>query len=320
MKIGPVSIAPKTVFAPLAGISDLPLRLMAKEAGCGLVCSEMISANGLIYHQRKTWRMLESAPQEKPLSVQIFGSVPEVMADAARMVQASGADMVDLNLGCSVKKVLKTGAGAALMRCPAQAQALFKVVRAAVTIPVTVKFRTGWDPSGDQAVEIARQAEACGVDALCIHPRTATQGFRGRADWSVITRVKRQVGIPVIGNGDINCADDAVAMLSQTGCDAVMVGRAAIGNPAIFRQILDKLAGRDPIPPTIEERFEVMGHYLEAAIRHWGEERACYQLRSRLCWFVKGMPRASHFRQAIRFIDSRQAAQRQIEAFRRHVC
>jgi len=227
--IGAVGVPNRTVLAPLAGIGNLPFRLLCKEGGAGLVCAEMVSAKGLVYGSSKTRAMLASAPAERPLSLQIFGADPESMAEAARMVAAAGADILDINFGCSVRKVVKTGAGVALMRTPRTAAAVLQAVRQAVDIPLTVKIRSGWSAAGEQALEIARIAADCGVDAVAVHPRTASQGFAGRADWSLIGRVKALLPIPVIGNGDINTPEDAARMRDETGCDAVMVGRAACG-------------------------------------------------------------------------------------------
>ena len=186
INIGTVKLDNFTVFAPLAGITNLPMRLLAREAGCGLVCSEMISSNGLVYGSQKTKQLMNSDPAEKPVSVQIFGSDPEIMADAAQMVESSGADIVDINFGCSVKKILKSGSGAALMTSRKQAEAVMQAVCGSVKIPVTIKMRTGWDNSGQDALAIAKIAENCGVQAIAIHPRTASQGFKGKADWSII--------------------------------------------------------------------------------------------------------------------------------------
>jgi len=191
MKIGSVTLPNNTVMAPLAGITNLPFRLMVKELGCGLVCSEMISSNGLIYQSPKTIQLMNSAEKEKPLSVQMFGAVPEIMAEAAQMIEQSGADILDINFGCSVRKIIKSGSGVALMKSPEVAAAILTAVRKSVTIPLTIKIRSGWDYSGDQALEIARIAEDCGVDAITVHPRTATQGFGGTADWSIIQKIKQ---------------------------------------------------------------------------------------------------------------------------------
>jgi nifR3 family TIM-barrel protein len=308
MNIGAVETDNFSVLAPLAGITNLPMRLIAKRAGCGLVCSEMISSNGLVYNSGKTVQMLDSVPEEKPLSVQIFGADPDLMAEAARIVQDSGADIVDINFGCSVKKILKSNSGSALMKDSHLASRILRAVRQAVTIPLTIKIRSGWDPSGRQALEIARLAEDCGVDAIALHPRTAVQGFRGKADWSVIARVKQRIAIPVIGNGDVTTPADAMRMLAQTGCDGVMVGRAAIGNPMIFGQIVAEHQGLPNASPTDGQRIEMMLRYLRDSVRYLGEETACRMMRSRLCWFVKGMRNAGQFRNAIRFIASEDEA------------
>lgn len=304
MKIGSIQLDSPTVLAPLAGITNLPMRLLAKKAGCGLVCSEMVSSHGLVYGSEKTRQLLASAAAEKPLSVQLFGSDPQIVARATRYAETNGADIVDINFGCAVKKILKSGSGAALMRDPQRAAEMLKMVRAAVATPLTIKMRSGWDDSGKQAILLARIAQDCGVDALTVHPRTARQGFGGRADWALIARIKEAVTIPVIGNGDVVLAQDALRMLSDTGCDAVMVGRAAIGNPHIFSQINALLAGRPVHPWPLDARLAVMLHYLEESVRWLGEARACMVLRSRLTWFVKGLPGASQFRQSIRHITS----------------
>jgi nifR3 family TIM-barrel protein len=288
---------------------------LAKEFGCALVCSEMVSANGLVHQTRKTMRLLDSAEQEKPLSVQIFGSDPVIMADAAQVVAACGADILDINFGCSVKKIIKTGAGAALMQSPAKVEAILSAVRRAIRLPLTVKLRTGWDRSGNQALAIARVAESCGTDAIILHPRTATQGFGGRADWTQIRRLKAEVGLPVIGNGDIDTAEEALRMKSETGCDGVMVGRAAIGRPYIFSQILAAERGLPEPRVTPDLRLNLMLRYLATSVEYLGEETACYILRSRLCWFVKGMRQAARFRESIRQIRSPSEARDCISAY-----
>lgn len=319
MQIGSLFLDNPTILAPLAGITNLPFRLLAKKAGCGLVCTEMISANGLVYGSQKTLELLDSLPEEKPLSVQLFGSDPHIVAQAARIVESRGADILDINFGCSVKKILKSGAGAALMRTPRRAEALLKSVRQSIRIPLTIKMRTGWDPSGRQAVELARIAEACGVDAVAVHPRTATQQFGGCADWSIIAEIKRQVSVPVIGNGDVCSAEDAMAMRTATACDAVMIGRQAIGQPWIFSQVLARLNGEESSAEDLTQRFDVMIEFLRSSVRYLGEERACRMMRSRLCWFVKGIPHSSQFRESIRHLSSRQEAEARIRAFQQTV-
>ena len=304
MYIGKVKLDSITVLAPLAGITNLPLRLLAKEAGCGLVCSEMISSNGLVYQSEKTEKLLKSIPEEKPLSVQLFGADPDIMATAAKIVADAGADILDINFGCSVKKVLKSGSGAALMRTADLAKAVIRSVRAAIQIPLTIKIRTGWDKNGTDARNIAKIAETEGVDAIAIHPRLASQGFKGHADWQVISEIKRSVSIPVIGNGDIVTARDAIQMVTETGCDAVMVGRAAIGNPWIFSQINALLKGGDVSETDLPFRFRIMRRYLTSSVAYFGEKQACYMMRSRLAWFVKGLPQARYFRESIKHLST----------------
>ena len=316
LQIGNVKLDNVTVLAPLAGITNLPMRLIAKEAGCGLVCSEMISSNGLVHQSAKTEKLLESAAEEKPLSVQIFGSDPDIMAAAAKIVELSGADILDINFGCSVKKILKSGSGAALMRQPDLAEAVIRSVRAAIKIPLTIKIRTGWESNGEDARIIAGIAEKEGVDAIAIHPRLASQAFRGRADWQVISEIKRAISIPVMGNGDIVTARDAIRMIAETGCDAVMVGRAAIGNPWIFGQINALLKGREFLETDLPSRFCMMKRYLGASVVYFGEEHACYMMRSRLAWFVKSLPHARYFRESIKRISTEEQALELIERYR----
>jgi len=292
---------------------------MVKEAGCGLVCSEMISANGLIYGSSKTIQLMDSAAFEKPLSVQLFGAVPEIMAEAAKIIEQAGADILDINFGCAVRKIVKTGSGVALMKTPETAKAILTAVRKAITIPLTIKIRSGWDNTGDQAVEIAHIAEDCGVDAIAVHPRTAGQGFSGSADWSLIQKIKQHLTIPVIGNGDIICADDAIQMFAQTGCDGIMIGRAAIGNPLIFSAVLARLAGNpEPIADHMD-RIRIMKQYLHDSVTYIGETHACRIMRSRLGWFVKGLPHAGKFRESIKQLSSRQEAVELIQAYQDHL-
>ncbi len=315
LRIGSVVLNNNTIFAPLAGISNLPLRLLAKEAGCGLVCSEMISSNGLVYKSKKTEELAESSPDEKPLSVQIFGADPHIMAEAARIVEDTGADIIDINFGCAVKKIIKTGAGAALMKDQDKAASIISAVKKAIKIPLTIKLRSGWDKSGDQALLIAQIAQDCGVDAIAIHPRSASQGFTGNADWSVITKIKKKITIPVIGNGDICGPSDAVKMQKETGCDFIMIGRAAIGNPLIFAQVISLMNGNETLDLNIAEHFEIIRKYLKTSVKYFGENQACFMMRSRLCWFIKGFTNSSKFRKSINHISSEAEALKLIKDY-----
>ncbi len=315
MNIGAIELDAPTVFAPLAGITNLPMRLVAKAAGCGLVCSEMVSAYGLVYGSAKTEALMASVPHEKPLSVQIFGSDAAIMAAAAERVEAAGADLVDINFGCSVRKILKSGSGAALMREPRKAEDIIQAVRRAVRAPLTAKMRSGWDASGHQALELARIAQDNGADAVTLHPRTARQGFGGCADWALIGRIKTALHIPVIGNGDIVEAGDALRMMAETGCDAVMVGRAAMANPLIFAQIGDLLAGMPPRLVSPEDRIALMVRYLDSSVKFLGEKRACFMMRSRLAWLAKGLPQAGGFRRSVRLVASHAESLELIEAY-----
>lgn len=316
IQIGDVQLDNPTVFAPLAGITNLPMRLLAKEYGCALVYTEMISANALVYGAAKTRQMLASVPEERPVAVQLFGSDPGMMAEAAQYVESSGADIIDINFGCAVKKILKSGSGVALMADLKKAEALIKAVRNAIKVPLTIKIRSGWHSSGDDALTLAAIAQNCGVNAIAVHPRTAKQGFTGHADWQLIGKIKNTIDIPVIGNGDIQSAQDAQQMIDQTGCDAVMVGRAAMGNPFIFRQICDHLAGNPLQPVTYTQRFDVMARFIEATSDYLGEKTACFILRSRLGWFAKGLPQASRFRKSICRLSSKQEAHELLQVYK----
>src|SRR5258706_9196345 len=238
-KIGDITIDPPLTLAPMAGQTNHPFRLLCREMGdCGLVCTELISSQAMHYKSSRTFDMFDWSDAELPFAVQLYGSDPAIMAEAARIVVDHGADIVDINMGCWVPKVAKTGGGAALLRDVCTATRVVEAVVNAVSVPVTVKVRSGWDPEHLTAVEFARAAEKAGVQAIAVHARTASQGFTGKADWDIIRQVKEAVHeMPVIGNGDVETADDAIRMLTETGCDGVMIGRAALGNPWVFRQM-----------------------------------------------------------------------------------
>jgi len=265
----------------------------------------MVSAKGIFYNSEKTMTLLRSHETERPLSVQIFGSEPESMARAASFIHEMGtADILDINFGCSVKKVVKQGAGVALMKDPKIARQILSAVRNATSLPFTIKIRSGWDYSGDQAMTLARIAQDEGVDAIAMHPRTAGQGFRGSADWRLIKRLKNEVDLPIIGNGDINSPEDGIRMMAETRCDAVMVGRAAMANPFIFSQIEELSKTGSYTQPGPGEIFRKMEELTRLYVDYFGEQPACKMLRGRLSWFVKGLPGASAFRSELSKLTS----------------
>jgi tRNA-dihydrouridine synthase B len=290
----------KALPAPLAGITNLPFRMIARQFGCELCFTEMISANGLIRESAKTVEYLKTCQEDKPLGVQIFGADPAIMAEAAQFVAGYSPDLIDINMGCPVRKVVKTGSGAMLLKDPILSGRVIAAVVKAVSLPVTVKIRTGWSCSSINAVEMARIAEDSGAAAVIIHGRTADQGFSGHADWRMIAQVKRAVSIPVIGNGDIRQPQDAIRMRQETGCDAVMVGRGALGNPWIFQGIHQLFTG---IPgncrPTITERHEIIIKHWEMETQIYGDRVANRTFRKHLLWYTKGLAGSGRFREMV---------------------
>jgi hypothetical protein len=296
LKIGYLELGEGLILAPMAGITDLSFRRIAKSFGVDLVVSEMVSAEGLVRENLSTRFLLQSHPEEKPLAIQLFGAEPEVMAEAARMVADKGADLIDLNMGCPVPKVLRQGAGAILLQDPERVKRLVAAVRGAVEIPVTVKTRSGWDQSDINGLEVGRAAEAAGADAITIHPRRAKQGFSGIADWAFIAKVKQELTIPVIGNGDVTQPEHVEQMRQVSGCDGVMIGRGAMGNPWIFAQAKQLKAGRKPSPPSAQERLEVMSRHLALYEELRQGRPSLTGFRSRLMWYTKRLPGSARLR------------------------
>jgi nifR3 family TIM-barrel protein len=284
----------------MAGITDLTYRLLAREQGCALVYTEMISAKGLLYNNKSTWEMLPREGEGRPLAVQLFGSEPEVMAAAAKIVATFPVDIIDINMGCPVAKVVKNGEGAALMKDPDRAARIVAAVAGAVSLPVTVKIRKGWDKETSNAVAFARQMEEAGARAIAVHGRTRSQMYGGKADWHVIREVKEAVSIPVIGNGDIWEPTDAARMLAETGCDAVMLARGTLGNPWLISRTVAYLAsGRLLPPPAASERLAMALRHLDLLMAHKGEERGVREMRKFAAWYLKGLPNSAATRDRV---------------------
>ncbi|HAK60001.1 MAG TPA: tRNA dihydrouridine synthase DusB [Nitrospiraceae bacterium] len=304
------------VLAPMAGITDLPFRIICRELGAGLVYSEMVSAEALIRNQGKTFTLLRSDPAEKPVAFQIFGSRPASMAAAARILSQRPLDCIDINMGCPVPKVLKSGSGSALLRDLTLAREIMDAVVGASAVPVTVKIRLGWDANSIIALDLAQAAEAAGVAAVTIHARTRSQGFSGSADWSMIKAVKDAVGIPVIGNGDVRSGPDAGKMRDETGCDGIMIGRACQGNPWIFREAKQFLeTGTPPAPPTPQEKEETIHRHLEEIVALRGEHVGVREMRKHLCWYSKGLPGGAEFRTRVNQLTKVDEVKEEVTAF-----
>jgi nifR3 family TIM-barrel protein len=310
LKIGSLVLKNALVLAPMAGITDAPFRKIVKEFDPGLVCGEMTSGMALHYNSKPTRALLEFDPAEQPISLQIFGSDPQLMAEAALMVEATGADIIDINMGCPVPKVVKNGEGAALLNNLALAKAIIAAVVMKVKVPVTVKCRLGWDRDHIMAPELAKIAEECGAAAIAVHARTRDQFYQGKANWDEITPVKQSVSIPVIGNGDVNSPQAALEIIKRTGCDGVMIGRGCLGKPWIFKQVGLFLDQGAIVPdPSFAEKLAIMFRHLELQINHSGEERGIKEMRKHLAWYLKGRPGAAKTKEKINHLTSFKAVQ-----------
>jgi tRNA-dihydrouridine synthase B len=301
MKIGTVELNGRCLLAPMAGVTDFAFRRICRENGAALTTTEMISAKALTYGDKKTETLLYIPEDEHPSAVQIFGHEPEVMAEAAQIaLDLSGADILDINMGCPVGKIVRAGDGSALMQNLLLAEAILKAVCSAVSVPVTVKFRKGFDGGHVNAPEFARMAEAAGAAAVAVHGRTRAQMYSGRADWDIIREVKRSVNIPVVANGDVFTAEDAVHILRYTGADSVMIGRGSFGNPWIFRQANALLNGTDLLPePDLAEKMDTAVRQIELLAEQRGERSACLEARHQMAWYLHGVAHASYYRQKI---------------------
>ena len=314
LKIGTVELENNVILGPMAGVTDLPFRLLCREQGAGLVCMEMVSAKAVFYGNRNTKELLQVNPGERPVSLQLFGSDPEILSDIAARLEEGPYDLFDLNMGCPVPKVVKNGEGSALMKDPKLVERILSSMVRALKKPVTVKIRKGFNDESVNAVEIARIAEGCGAAAVAVHGRTREQYYSGKADWEIIRQVKEAVSIPVIGNGDVDSPEAAKRMLAETGCDGVMVARGAKGNPWIFKRITEYLeTGRIPPKPSREEVKAIMLRHGEMMVEFKGEAAAMREMRKHVAWYTAGWPHSAALRNDINAVETMEALRELIE-------
>ena len=309
MRIGPVQSDSPFLLAPLAGVSDSPFRRLAREQGASIVYTEMVSADGLARGNAATVAYCAFDPVERPIGIQLFGSNPEVMAEAARRLcdlpDAQRPDLIDINMGCPVRKVVNRAAGAALLNDIPRMQAMVRKMSAASCVPVTAKVRLGWDTASRNVVDVARALEDAGAAAVAIHARTRAEKFEGRAHWEMIGEAKQAVGIPVIGNGDVRTPEDAARLLRESGCDAVMMGRAAFGDPWVFRRLRAfHERGETLPPPTAAERLEAGLRHLRMMVADFGESIATREMRKHVAWYIRGLPRSARVRDQVNHTHS----------------
>ena len=305
LTIGNVELTNPYILAPMAGVTDLPFRLLCREQGAGLLCMEMVSAKAIQYNNKNTKALLEIHPEEPPVSLQLFGSDPEVISEIAKQIEELPFSILDINMGCPVPKIVRNGEGSALMKQPKLVYEIVSKTVKAIKKPVTVKIRKGFDDSCINAVEIAKIIEDAGASAVAVHGRTREQYYSGKADWDIIRQVKEAVSIPVIGNGDVVSGASAIAMQKETGCDGVMIGRGAQGNPWIFSELLayDR-TGEMPARPTIEEIKEMIYRHARLQVKYKGEYLGIREMRKHVSWYTSGLPNSAKLRGEINAVES----------------
>ena len=303
MKIGNTEIPNKVFLAPMAGVTDLPFRVMCKKFGAGMVYSEMVSSKAMHYNDQKTMELLKTCPDESPLAVQIFGHEPDIMAESVPKALSTGGKVLDINMGCPAPKVANNGDGSSLLKDPKLIGKIVRAVKDVSPVPVTCKIRSGFDTVADVEY-IAKTIEDNGADAICVHPRTRQMYYSGNADWSIIAKVKESVSIPVIGNGDVKNASDALRMIDRTGCDALMIGRGARGNPFIFREILSAIEGKELAVPSVCERMDTLMLQIKNAVELKGEYIGVREARKHIAWYIKNLKDSAAMRSKVCTIES----------------